>query len=629
MEGTRKVSLKNSEIIIDFIYYLYFIIAIGVKVFYLQFTTGLSINEAGFNGININTMRAAFSIILMIFSVVFLLFKKRRNGALFVVNLILGIIFLGDTLYYRYYQVPLSVSLVYLLGAVGDVGNSVGSLFRFKDIVFLIDLPIYFIFFFVKEFIKEKYSLRPVKRLYEIPVAILILIISFFMFKDCSNKASNKSLYMFDRNLVAKDLSILYYHNYDIKNFYKDEINRRKPLTEEEEQLLSNYFNNKTKVENPRYNGIAKDRNLIVVQVEALQSFVIENTINNQEITPFLNKLIGESVYMDNIYNQIAGGNTSDSEFLVNNSLYPVSFGAAYFRYANNYYNSLANTLKDNGYKTYAAHAYKASFWNRQNFYLNSGFDKFFSMNNYKPDTNIGLGLSDEAFLKQTFDMIDLDNKFYSFNVTLSSHHPYEAFTNMDNIDVGKYQNKQIGNFFKAARYADNALEQLFEKLKQIGVYDNSIIVIYGDHSAIFEDQKEDLCEYLNIEYNEFNWKKLQKVPVFIHVPGANLVERVDSLGGQIDILPTIANLMNLDLKYTMGKDMLNTPDSDNYVVFRYRTFVSDKYMVVDSGKFYDMKTGEQIDSKIYEDDLNEKLLELKVSDIIINKDYFRKIKDN
>lgn len=628
MGNIKKISIKNSEIIIDFIYYLYFIIAIGVKVFYLQFTTGLNINETSFSNVNENTMRAALSIILMIFSILFVIFKKRRNGALFVVNLILGIIFLGDTLYYRYYQMPLSVSLVYLIGVVGDVKGSMTSLFRLKDIVYFIDLPIYFIFFFIKKTLKKKYSLNTIKRRYELPIAVLIMIVSVVMFNSCYKK-SNTILYNYDRNYAAKDLSILYYHYYDTKNFLRDEIEKNKPLTAKDKQLVTEYFKNKKKLENPRYKGIAKDRNLIIIQVEALQGFVVENTIENQEITPFLNSLIKESVYMENIYHQVAGGNTADAEFMINNSLYPIDSGAVNFRYPNNLYHSLGSILKSQNYKTYAAHAYKPSFWNRQNFYKSEGFDEFFDLNKYNLDEIIGWALSDESFFRQTFDMIDLNSKFYSFNVTLSSHHPYDAFIKKDNLDIGKYKDKQLGNFLKAARYDDYALEQLFKTLKEKGVYDNSIIVIYGDHSALFEDQKEDLCQFTGLEYNEFNWKKFQKIPVIIHVPNTDLIERIEKVGAQVDILPTIANLMDLNMPYVIGKDMLNIPNDNGYAVFRYSSVITDDYMYLnDTGKYYDMKTGDVIDEEIYADDLKTKLLDLKVSDIIINKDYYRKIKD-
>ncbi len=628
MKKIKDFLIRYNTIIIDVMYYIYFIIAIGVKVFYLQFTTGLNINEAYYNDVNINTMRAAISIILMIFSVLFLAFKKRRNGALFVTNIILSVLFLADTLYFRYYQLPISVSLIYQLKLVGDITGSAGSLFKIKDIVYFIDLPIYLIIFFIKRALRKKYPAYVIKRRYAFVSSAIVMTVACLMFSSYFNKA-NTSLHAYDRNYAAKDLSILYYHYYDIKNFINDEVERKRALTAEEKLTVSDYFANKNanKVQNPRYNGVAKDRNLIVVQVEALQEFVIENTINNQEITPFLNSLIKESVYMENIYNQVAGGNTSDAEFLINNSLYPVGSGAVYFRYPNNLYNSLAKALKSEGYNTYVSHAYKPSFWNRQNFYDNAGFETFYHLYSYELDEVIGWAVSDESFFRQTLDKIDLNNKFYSFNVTLSSHHPYDAFIGMDNLDVGKYQGKQLGNFLRGARYDDYALEKLFEMLKEKGIYDNSIIVIYGDHSALFEDQKGDVSEFLGVEYNEFNWKNLQKVPVIVHVPGANVVERVESVGGQIDVLPTIANLMDLDMPYMLGKDMLNIPNDEGYAVLRYSSVITDDYMYIsDTSTFYDMKTGYIIDPKIYKEDLSNKLLDLKVSDIIINKDYFRKI---
>ncbi len=626
MKKIKDFLIKNNGTIIDAMYYIYFIIAIGVKIFYFQYTTGISVNTANYNDVNMNTMRAALSIILMIFSVLFLLFKKRRNGVLFTANIILSVLFLADTLYFRYYQLPVSISLIYQLKLIGDITGSAESLFRIKDIVYFIDLPVYFIFFFTKRAIGKKYPSSVFKRGYEFVCAVFIMVISVLMFRTCFDRA-NTALHAFDRNYAAKDLSILYYHYYDIKNFIHDETERRKPLTAEEKQIVSDYFANKKKTENPRYNSIAKGRNLIIVQVEAFQGFVIENTINGQEITPFLNSLIKDSVYMENIYHQVAGGNTSDAEFITNNSLYPIGSGAIYFRYPNNLYNSLSKALKAENYTTYASHAYKPSFWNRQNFYDNAGFDNFFHLYKYELDEVIGWAVSDESFFRQTLDMIDLNNKFYSFNVTLSSHHPYDAFIGMGNLDVGKYQGKQLGSFLKGARYDDYALERLFEMLKERGIYDNSVIVIYGDHSALFEDQKEDLCEFMGVEYNEFNWKNLQQIPVIIHVPGTGLTERVTNVGGQIDTLPTVANLMGLDMPYMLGKDMLNIPDNKGYAVLRYSTVITDDYMYIsDTSKYYDMKTGNVIDSKIYSDDLKSKLLDLKVSDIIINKDYFRKI---
>ncbi|PIB65619.1 hypothetical protein AOA60_03020, partial [Pseudomonas sp. 2822-17] len=76
--------------------------------------------------------------------------------------------------------------------------------------------------------------------------------------------------------------------------------------------------------------GVAKDMNVVVVSLESVESFVIGETMNGEEITPFLNELIEDSFYFENFYYQTGQGKTSDAEFLINNSSYPLGRGAVF-----------------------------------------------------------------------------------------------------------------------------------------------------------------------------------------------------------------------------------------------------------------------------------------------------------
>ena len=125
------------------------------------------------------------------------------------------------------------------------------------------------------------------------------------------------------------------------------------------------------------YRGIAEGRNVITIQVEALQNFVLNLEYNGQVITPNLNALLTQdTLYFDNYYYQIGGGNTADAEFAVNNSLYAPVDEAAYSRYADNDFYSMAKLLKDNGFTSATAfHGYVNTFWNRNVAYPGQGFD--------------------------------------------------------------------------------------------------------------------------------------------------------------------------------------------------------------------------------------------------------------
>src|SRR5699024_6811797 len=108
------------------------------------------------------------------------------------------------------------------------------------------------------------------------------------------------------------------------------------------------------------------DRNVIFISAESMQTFVINNTLDGEEVTPFLNRLIEDedTYYFENFFHQTEQGKTSDSEFLTENSLYPSSRGAVFFTHAQNEYHSLPEMLGEKHYQSVVFHANNESFWN-------------------------------------------------------------------------------------------------------------------------------------------------------------------------------------------------------------------------------------------------------------------------
>src|SRR5699024_6264468 len=119
------------------------------------------------------------------------------------------------------------------------------------------------------------------------------------------------------------------------------------------------------------YYGIAEGKNVIFIMLESLQTFVLNNTVYGEEITPFLNQLIDDSFYFENFYHQTEQGKTSDSEFIIENSLYPLPSGAAYFTHSSNTLHSTPQILANEGYTSAVFHANTGSFWNRNTMYAN------------------------------------------------------------------------------------------------------------------------------------------------------------------------------------------------------------------------------------------------------------------
>lgn len=626
LESVKGHVLSNKKIklnIIEILYFAFFIISGVYKCVYLQFQNRINFYPF-FSKINMYMTVSTVSFVLIV--IAFMLIFYTRNKIMFLLfNVLLSALLFADALYLRYYNTIITVPVIYNAQYLGPVKESVLSLIRKSDILYFFDIPFFILFsvLFRKKFKEIKLPL--LKRCI---AAALLILVSFTGFKVAY---SHNDTSEYDNNYIVKNLGIGYFHYYDIRRYIKQNWNRDKNLSSDEKNEITAFFeekNKKAEKYSKKYSGIAKGKNLIVIQMEALQGFLIGREINGKEITPNLNKLIGESLYFNNIYVQVAGGNTSDAELMTNTSLYPAKEGAAYFRFATNEYNTLSKELKKEGYNSYALHAYGPAFWNRTEMYKAIGIDQFISSNDFVHDEYIGWGgwaLSDDSFYRQSMDKIDVQKPFYAFYVTLSGHHPYTYFEDKQTFDVGKYDKTYLGNYIKAQNYADAAVGRFMERLKDMGLYENSLIVIYGDHAGLPKAQSKELLEYLGKTDDNVDWIKLQKIPLIIHCPGIE-AETIEKTGGQVDIFPMIANMMGIKNDYAMGKDIINC--EKGYAVLRNGSVLTDDYYYSsEDDTVYALKNGSVLDKAVYLDEIEKYRNALKISDMIIEKDALRKLK--
>lgn len=307
--------------------------------------------------------------------------------------------------------------------------------------------------------------------------------------------------------------------------------------------------------------GVAKGKNLVVIQIESYQNFLIGMKYNGQEVTPFLNSLIEDkTVYFDNYYQQVGTGNTSDAEFATNNSIMGSIEAFTYQLYEKNYFKGLPWLLKDQGYETAVLHAHEnRDFWNRDDIYPNLGFDHYYGGligdtarpgGNFKMTEWMGWGLTDSEFYPQAMDYIkELQEPFYSFVITLSNHHPYEMLDKYKFIDLKpEDEGTLVGNYLNSAAYTDYSLSILFDEFKKAGLYEDTVFALYGDHMGLPESDEtnEVMGRLLGHEYD---WDDRMNIPLIIHIPSADksITSTIHNTGGQIDFLPTIGYVLGLD----------------------------------------------------------------------------------
>lgn len=566
------------------------------------------------NGLYISTqkltMLSSLAIILIFFVPISLLHRKIRVYAAFSINLLFTTLIMTDILHLRYYSDLFTFNNIGLLTQVGEISESIFALIRISDILYFIDIPLLILFIIKYKKTKKAPFIKP--------ITVKRIIVSFFIFslsiftliahvQRYNSKVPGAIKSMWDRTAVCSNIGAPTYHAVDAINVLKENLFKDK-LSEQEEAETVEWFKKRYEnknVKNAQFYGIAKDKNLIIIQVEALQQFVIDFKLNGVEITPNLNKFVRESAYFSRLYNQTASGNSSDAEFLVNSGLYPAASGVAFTRFAGNSYEALPQLLQNNGYSTIALHGDRPGFWNRCHMYPAFGFQKYISKEKFIMDENIGMGLSDRSFFIQTAAILEKESRpFYAFLVTLSSHYPFSfpPLLAQSDLNVGELEDMFIGNYLKSMRYFDNQFGMFMDDLKRRELFESSIIVVYGDHTAIPVWDRSNFEKLLKKDLkSKYAWREILKVPLIIRVPGEERPVFVDDKkqAGLIDVSHTVGNLLGIDYDYGFGNNLF---DSDSHpVIFRNATYIMDfAFVEPASESATDLRSGKALDYTDY-----------------------------
>lgn len=526
----------------------------------LNFSNGLSSAKPFIN------YYYAFILIFLSFS---LLFKgKGRVIYLFVIDIIITALIFLDLGYFRGFLTMPSALLLTQTANLDNMGGTISSMFSKLDFLLLIDFIILAIYVF---FTRKSYT--NVKR--RAPLTFIVMILSSILFiayvpfnLHILKNEDVKNGYIFsnyDPTNTARYFSPIGYHIFDVYNVYKD--SKPYELTEEETTKINEFFQAKENLEDNKYAGMLKGKNLLVIQVESLESFIVGKEINGQKITPVMDELISKGLYFPNIYEQVNEGTSSDSDLMINTSMFPLRRGSTFFRYPSTEYNSLPNLLEEMNYDTIAIHPDKGSFWNYVNGLKGIGFNEFIDYYSFNIDEEIGLGISDESYFRQVVPMLkNLKEPFYAFTVTLTSHGPFDLPKEKRVLNLDSELDKsELGGYFESIKYTDAQIGEFLKQLDKEGLLDDTVVVIEGDHTGVHKYYNSSIEKLSNKE----DWyldNGHHTIPFIIWSKDMNEGKTFDTIGGQIDIMPSLLYLMGVDnekyINTAIGRNLLNTNKS-------------------------------------------------------------------
>lgn len=580
-----------------------------------------------------------------------------------------------NSIYFIFYEGFASFSQLSTLSQTETVVDSIFVKLRVIDFVYILQ-PV--LFYYIHNKLKkssyynilDKVEKKKTNFTISLIVSLALIIYSFATATrvDYSRLAKN-----WNSSYIVERFGIILYQFQDM---YQTIMPRINSLFGEEEAraLVDNYFNDEETLKynyKNKYTNILNGYNIVYIHMESMQNFLMDLEFNGEKVTPNLNALAKEGMFFSNFYPQISIGTSSDAEYIMLTGLLPSTRGTVFVNHSHNTFNTLATQLKSLGYYTFSMHGNSAVMWNRKNIHHNLGYTDMyyresFTFEDYKgsPDV-VGLGINDELFFAQAVEKLEniekTNKNYFGTLITLSNHSPFtknDKFT----LDIADYYTdpitneqvsscylceRDIGKYLMSANYADKALGEFIELIKNSDAFQNTVFVFYGDHDA--KMSYKDMIYLYNYDYltgelkeptdptyrnyDSYDHNLNKKTPLILWTKNENLKKKlkgeVKTIMGMYDAAPTLYNMLGIDNKYVLGHDIFNIKN-DNIVVFPNGNFLTNLvYRNNSTGDYKILKEGTILEDGYIEDRIAYTEMALEIGNTIINYDYFNPKKES
>ena len=404
----------------------------------------------------------------------------------------------------------------------------------------------------------------------------------------------------YNKDLQIRKATIFGYHISDIKNAF---MAKKQTKYKNYHEMIHDYNQLKEKYQEQygqseaSLQGILENKNIVILQLESVQEFVINKEINGKPITPNLNEFLNQNIEITNMHMQ-SYSTTADSEHSTITSLYPMENGMSFSRYFTNNYDDIFKIFNQKNYHTSYMHGNYPYFWNRGNVYGRLNLDELVFKEQFENlSENINGDLSDELFYQQVVEKWKNQEKpFFSYIVTASSHTPFTLDGLQDrskiNIEVGEYKDTYFGNYLEAMNYADYAFGVWIESLKEAELYEDMAILVFGDHNGLnmYNEELMDFLGYKDLEEAKIPLKlNYTRVVCGLKIPTIEKM-KIEKPINKLDIKPTLAYLCNLQDTFSLGSNIFTKKD---FICLNNERIITNDYYYDEN--WYDRKTGKEL----------------------------------
>lgn len=469
----------------------------------------------------------------------------RCRWAQIVVMALLDVLLVANLMYFRTYYSAIPASSYLEAGNLADFKASVTDSLRWADIVLpLITIATAVMVFRYKT--TKRQPLTAVLKWWAAPLAGFALLLTGV---NLCKGGFHKSLRSVRQSayLCSADAPIFSVFGciwYDITD-------AAEPITPEKQAEIERWLASQPKHQ-PADSVTEKRSNLLIVFAESLESWVLEKKVDGKEITPCLNRLLKEksTLYAPNVLTQVKGGRSIDAQLMICSGLLPLMSGTYSSLYYDNTFYTLQKAMRGLKHsRSYLLTIDKVSTWNQGAVARSFGTDTIISYHDFKMTEAFGTHkrIGDASFFQQCREKIERGEVWkpgesvYMQFVTYSGHAPFKLPDHLRTITFPASIPEKAADYMTTAHYTDKAIGDFVAYLKTLPQYKETIVVIVGDHEGLASYRQElvgnPACRGLVSD---------KQLTPFI-VLNSPVGMRYDKFMGQIDIYPTLLNLMQLD----------------------------------------------------------------------------------
>ena len=288
--------------------------------------------------------------------------------------------------------------------------------------------------------------------------------------------------------------------------------------------------------------GPRRISNVVLISIDTCRADHLSCYGFERETTPNIDRIAGEGFLFANAISPVPLTLPGHSSMLT--GTIPPYHGV----HDNTYYKlnesnvTLAELLKPNGFKTAA---FVSAFVLDSRFGLDQGFDSY---NDEFKDRTLTSNVAERRGGETSRAAVEWLNKnnnerFFMFLHYFDPHKEYDAPEPFGTRFMLEPYSGEVA-------YTDHCIGQVIDKLKELGLYNSTLIIITSDHG-------ESLGEHGELTHGYFIYQSTIKVPLIFRIPGRSKGVRVGTNVSLVDITPTVCKLLGVSIPLEIqGRDL-------------------------------------------------------------------------